>query len=188
MSATQGALCMPPGWTSVPVVKLTSMLLVLALVTSCAAQPIQVATTDSKVGSVAKRRTYALGTAASAPSGYKPGDVTAAVLTEILSAVDREMQKKGYARADDKGELTVRVSAGSRSVSDAASGSAARFGAPAEQSLERGVVIDFLAPTSGEVLFHGYARYDADPATVDAAKVNAAVSQLLADVPANTTR
>jgi hypothetical protein len=162
--------------------------LAFAISTSCAPQQaIHVKTTDGKVDTVAKRRTYALATAASAPSGYKPGELTAAVLDQMLAAVDREMQKKGYARSDEKGELTVRVSAGSRTVTDSPGGTA-RFGASVQQNVERGVVVDILDPTSGEVLFHGYARYDADPGTVDLNKVYAAVTQILAGVPTPEAR
>jgi hypothetical protein len=153
----------------------------------CGASSLEVKTTERSAAQIAKRKTYSHATAENTPSGgYARSEATPDVLAKIRQAVDAGLEGKGYIVApSDTGELIVRISAGMRKQIDSLGG-AGRFGAPASSDTERGIAVDILEARSKEILFHGYARYDADPAVVDAAKIQEAVGGILVDVPNST--
>ena len=171
-----------------PIQSLVARLLPVLLLSAAACgggSALRVKTDDAKVAMVARHRTYSQEIAQTAPGTYAKGELTPEVVQEMGRAVDQEMGQRGYSLVTDgSGELVVRIAAGSRTSLDQPTGSAAaRGGASATEATERGIVIDIFERATNEQLFHGYGRYDANPASMDEKKVREAVARIAATIP-----
>lgn len=156
---------------------------------ACGATPIEVRTSGADLSEIAARKTYTHATADTAPSGYATSKATPQAITKIREEVDASLRTRGYVPAEPgAAQLVVRISAGTREVTDVPTGAAARAGASITTDTERGIVVDVLDASSEKILFHGYARYDADETTADPEKIHEAVTKLLADLPPTSAR
>jgi hypothetical protein len=148
---------------------------------------VEVKAADGKLEAIARHKTYSRADAKEAPSTYVKGELTPEVLDAVGAVVDEALTQKGYVAADEKAELFVRISAGTRDVKSAM-GSAGRAGAGQQTDTQRGIVVDIFDRASNEQLFHGYALYEADPEVVDQSKIRAAVTSTLSTVPRSSAR
>lgn len=156
---------------------------------SCSSNPnnLEVKAADGKLESIARHKTFSRVNAREAPSTFRKGELTPEVLDAVGAVVDEELKQKGYVAGAENADLLVRISAGTREVKTA-TGGAQRAGAAAQTETQRGLVVDIFARASNDQLFHGYARYDADPEVVDQDKIRAAVASTLANVPRSSAR
>lgn len=150
--------------------------------TQSSSSKMLVKTNGAVVSNVARHKTYSHETAAQPPVGYVPTRMTPAVLDKVRQDIDADLQRKGYVLAND-GELVVRISQGVRSVREEPTGSSAVAGAPEIPDTRSALVIDVFERATNGHLFHGFARDDVDPTTIDEKKLNEAVTKILAPLP-----
>ena len=166
-----------------------TLVLLLVLVAACgsAASSMAVKTTGAEVSTMAQHHTYSYAIAREAPQGYARGDLDPELLQAIQREVDAALKAKGYQRVE-VGDLLVRISTGERTVEDAPTGLSAAIGAPSDFDTEGALVVDVLDPTTGELLFHGFARDVLRGDDMTAEQIERAVERILEPVPAAAQR
>jgi Domain of unknown function (DUF4136) len=119
------------------------------------------------------------------PAGYNVSERSLEAEGRARQAVAGALVRKGYAKESgkgDKGDFIVRLSSGTRDVSIGDS----ETGYQPAHSEETNVTIDFFDATSGSHVWHEVAIADADPPTIDVARLQAAVLTAIAAVPAQS--
>jgi hypothetical protein len=119
------------------------------------------------------------------PPGYDVSERSLEAENRARQAVAATLILKGYAEESgkgDKGDFIVRLSSGTRDVSIGDS----ETGYQPAHSEEVNVTIDFFDATSGSDVWHEVAIADADPPTIDVARLQAAVLNAIAAVPAQS--
>ncbi len=164
--------------------KISYLAFVASLALTACGPKVQVKTTETNVAIVGHYKTYSYDASDSAPTGFAKTGLTSPILERVRLEVDAEMQRRGYTRtADGRGDLVIHIAAGTRQVLDPPSVATERHGDSASVDTERGIAIEIARQGSPEKLFHGYARYEAEPNSIDAGKIHAAVVETLAGVP-----
>ena len=150
---------------------------------ACAGADVRVETAGLDRARFATFTSFSVVTAADAPpTGYAAGNATPDVLALATNDVAAELSRRGYQRNDQSSDLIVRVAAGSRTVLESPTGSQARLGVPVMKDTERAIVIDVIARSTSESVFHGVARYDA-ARDADPSKVHETISKIVAEIP-----
>jgi Domain of unknown function (DUF4136) len=119
------------------------------------------------------------------PAGYDVSERSLEAERRARQAVVATLVRKGYAEESgkgDRGEFIVRLSSGTREMSEGDS----ETGYHPAHSEEANVTIDFFDATSGSHVWHEVAIADADPPTIDVARLQAAVLTAIAAVPAQS--
>jgi hypothetical protein len=145
---------------------------------------MQVKTNSAVASNVAKYRTYSHETAEKAPQGYATTRFTPEVLEKVRQDIDFEMQKRGYVLAESNSDLVVRISSGTRVVTDEPTGGSALAGAPTETDRVGALVVDIFDREHQGHLFHGYAKDELRAGEATDKQIKGAVTKILEPLPA----
>lgn len=166
---------------------LASFAMLVALA-ACGATKPQIATTGkTSAAAVASHKSYFLLIVETPPHGYLPAKRSQQVLEMAKPKIDAELTKKGYASvaSENEAELVVRVAAGVKQVVDQPTGSAQLAGVDSEVEELSTLAINIVDRTTGDSLFAGSAKKEIHSKSVKDSDVAAAVTGILAPVPAS---
>ena len=154
-----------------------------AFAMACGA-PVTVKSGGADVGGVARYKTYSHDVAASTPPGVVKTELALDVIDKARSAVDADLQKKGYALATDgHSDVVVRITTSSHQILKQPVGTTARVGAPAELETVGKLVIEIVEASTKGNLVHAEASKEIHVDHADAKEVDEVVGAMLKEVP-----
>lgn len=163
-------------------------LVIVVALAACGATKPQVSTTGkASAAAVGSHKSYFLLIVETPPQGYAPAKRSQQVLEMAKPKIDAELAKKGYAgvASESEAELIVRVAAGVKQVVDQPTGSAQIAGVDSEVEELSTLAINIVDRTTGDSLFAGSAKKEIHSKSVKDSDVTAAVTGILAPVPAS---